>query len=871
MTNLEDLIALSTPELIARAPDLTVADRDRMRAAAAQEWHRFAYGDAAVDLPRDEFLAGRHHRNLIVMATARVGEVYWPMDDDSLRVAEARGSQFVHALARRTLRGIANGLLFFGSVFNHIRSYERSGRLATEHNDDYVLAMMAGLGPSGSAPRTDVLRSDPELLERDFWRMLEIDGNRQVNLTSVDSRGGGHGRGGGWQSDVLDLAADATIDRARVLDATLAALGRDHSAYRTRWFVWLHKALAPSIQELSSRQAEYARLFRASAGPTVTLAVDAVAALESAGDLDAAVTTPWLSAAVDAQPKTTAIKAVRLAARIGSRAPAACQAVAAALGHPHGDVQAMALRELRQFDDAPARTAVRAAVPSLTPAVSAEAVRWLGDENRPASGAPAPAADRAGPSLTPITPIASHPELAEAFAVLLEDYSDADLIERAICAAARLGPEPSTYASLAKRANDLLGDRRLWESGGIVEITARIVLAAAGVPAPSPAPPPTWQRARILGERAAAIERALRDGRTFSPCAEPTHTGGWIAPEVLDARLRRGRPEMADAVAALLRVGPDPMQAAKDTEVLRHATTDRSTPVRAAFAYALGGVPPDSMPSADLPLWTAASRARAPMADDPALLAIGPQFDVGGLGRAPASRVLLFPDRRHERIVIASNATDDLPELFPTLDLCVVRAGRHREVQSVLLPWLSTIWPGNTGPVLADALSFQAGSHAGMTDHGASRHGLDLLTRTVSELPPEAKYVLAAGLGMPALADRACAVDAATALLPHRIAPAILASAMAELAPVVPLSRWASALADLSQAGRTAEVRAVLAELLPTIDRAARGLHTLVELLLDEHLRAVCPVNSSSLRDWLCGFGGGSKAARAAAAALSLK
>ena len=44
-----------------------------------------------------------------------------------------------------------------------------------------------------------------------------------------------------------------------------------------------------------------------------------------------------------------------------------------------------------------------------------------------------------------------------------------------------------------------------------------------------------------------------------------------------------------------------------------------------------------------------------------------------------------------------------------------------------------------------------------------------------------AKYVLAAGLGMPTLADRAHAVDVATALLPHRLAPATLASAMAEL------------------------------------------------------------------------------------------
>ena len=93
MTNLEDLIALSTSELIARVPDFTAADRARLRDAAAQEWHRFAYGDAATDLPREEYQRRRHHRSLIVMATARVGQAYWPLDGDSMEVAEARGSR----------------------------------------------------------------------------------------------------------------------------------------------------------------------------------------------------------------------------------------------------------------------------------------------------------------------------------------------------------------------------------------------------------------------------------------------------------------------------------------------------------------------------------------------------------------------------------------------------------------------------------------------------------------------------------------------------------------------------------------------------------------------------------------------------------
>ncbi len=189
---------------------------------------------------------------------------------------------------------------------------------------------------------------------------------------------------------------------------------------------------------------------------------------------------------------------------------------------------------------------------------------------------------------------------------------------------------------------------------------------------------------------------------------------------------------------------------------------DRSTPVRAAFAYALGGAPPESVTSADLPLWTAASRARAPLADDPALLAIGQHFDMGGLGRAPASRVLIFPNRRYQRFVLEPNASGELPGLFPTLDLSAApKVGWSRLAPDVAFSWLSTIWPGNTEPLLADVLCFQVCAPAGMTDRGG-RRGLDLLSRTVSELPPMAKYVLAAGLGMPTLADREHAVDVDT-------------------------------------------------------------------------------------------------------------
>jgi hypothetical protein len=73
-------------------------------------------------------------------------------------------------------------------------------------------------------------------------------------------------------------------------------------------------------------------------------------------------------------------------------------------------------------------------------------------------------------------------------------------------------------------------------------------------------------------------------------------------------------------------------------------------------------------------------------------------------------------------------------------------------------------------------------------------------------------------------------------------------------------------LGDLAAAGRGAEVRAILAALLPALDRRTRGLNTLVELLRDEHLRAEAPVTDPALRDWLASLPAGSKTGAAARA-----
>jgi hypothetical protein len=856
---LTELLALDAGVLLDRVCAFTAEEREALHRPALRAWERYAWRDA-IDGRADRYTKDEGRRlELILMATAPADRSHWPADDQQLRIARSRGGRFLNALARHTVQEMATQ--DYSPDFGIIRRAERDGLVTLDADDDYVLSMVNQLGGRfhGGGRRADLLRADPELLARAFWRIFEVEGNRQVSLANVDRYPGSGVQT--WHDVVLDLLSDGTVDRARVLDATVAALGLGFPQYRAGWYSRLHAALAPSVDERAARQAGYATLLRSPVGPTVALAVGALTAVHKAGRLDhSAALADGLAAAVLVPAKSTATKALALAAMVDTRS-----VIVAALGHPHPDVQAAAVEHLRACGEG---GAVLAALPALAPAVAAAARGWLGVAAPPAVTAPVAPPEVAAPVLEPVAPITEPAELAEAFAILLADPTDAELLERALCAAARLGPDPGEYAGLARRAARLLRDGPAYEWGLLLDVVARMVFAAASV-RPVRRLPSLPPQVQLLAGRVAAVESALRAGRRFAPCAEPTHAGGWIAPDVLVQRLAAGTaPDPLDVVAALLRLGPDPAGA---PAAVRDAAAAIPGAVGTALSYALGGPPPASLGRPDRPLWIAAARARAPRGDDAPLIRRGPGFDAAGAGRAPAWRVSVDPERPYTPIRVGALGPAAAPAppdpALPTVALAGVDSS-VRTPDAPWLPWLATVWPGNIEPLLAIALQHQNNALHGADSGGAGAHALQLLGGTLAGLPPLSPYIVGAGLGAATIGDRTVAVDAAAALLPARMSPAALAAAMTTLAPAVPLNRWADSLGDLSTAGLGAQVRALLTALLPALDRRARGMHALVELLRDEHLRAGAPVTEPALRQWLAAASGTSKTATAARALL---
>jgi hypothetical protein len=137
-----------------------------------------------------------------------------------------------------------------------VRALERRGLATLPHDDDYLVGMVAGFSRA-HAPVVEQLTADPELIEL-AWRLFEVEGGGEFSLAAFDKYQGTGSRG--WSAAFRALAADGRLDRDRLLDASLAALGRDFAQFRAHWFSAFHEALEPTVDERLARQTTYGAL-----------------------------------------------------------------------------------------------------------------------------------------------------------------------------------------------------------------------------------------------------------------------------------------------------------------------------------------------------------------------------------------------------------------------------------------------------------------------------------------------------------------------------------------------------------------------------------------------------------------------------------
>lgn len=751
-----------------------------------------------------------------------------------------------------------------------------------------------GPGSGRALAPAEAIRLDPVLRDDVVWRMFEVEGDGDVSLASGDKYAKNPGTT--WAATFLELVADGTLPRDRVLDATLGALGRDFSAFRAGWFSRLFRGLEPTPVECAARQDTLRALLRSGVAATVAESLTALRAVDKAGLLDDDGTATALRPCLEQPVRSTAEAALRLAEAIGRRRPDLVALLtpetARALAHPHAAVQERAARLLRAWG---ADGVLAAHADALAPGVARDLGLGAPDAerapvtDRPAADAllPAPAALPVDPAPAPDLSPASGAELVEIMAALLEDAGDPVAVERTLAGLAA-GGRTEALTSLSKRAARVLdrGPGGAVMPGWLRGQLARLVLRAGG----QAVPPLSWQRpwpvaehvvaprflARRIDEVADVVAGVAAPGTLL---ATPERTAGWIEPATLVTRLcAGGDPRPYDLVAALLRLGPDDRSAA--LALLDADTSAVPAAVLAPVRHALGAPPPPRRrlrpwrpTRTELPVWCAAARAREPLASDPWVASLG----LEGAGRAdPLDLILRVPEPWvtadaprspwHAWVEVAHPApvTTDAEPVAAVDREPGYPYGDLREY----VDWAAMLYPAD-----AEHLSWVAGmavverSLSGAEVAYDAPRLLAALRGHEGRIGPLTCAVLAAGLGGAGADERARAVDAAVALgLRGSLTAEALAGGVVAVGPLTPLARMASALRYLAATGRSGQGLTVgaLAAALPGVPHTARGLHALLEVLVDELVRAGRPT-PPVLAPWLDGLRGSSRAARLAA------
>ncbi|HEX8205356.1 MAG TPA: DUF6493 family protein [Solirubrobacteraceae bacterium] len=783
------------------------------------------------------------------------------------------------------------------STWSLVRGLMKEGLIERPRTDGYVLAFVALQDRASRGDRSlrQALEADPDLLEHEVWRIFEVEGGGDLSLAAIDKYSGGYDDElTGWAGTLKAFADEGTLDRDRLLDASLDALGRDFSSFRAGWYSRFHETLEPTVEERVARLDAYLRLVGSSIANTASFALKAVEAVDKAGALPASADLPErLAPALASERKGTVKKALALLERAAGREPALRETVALAaceaLAHEEAEVQGRALAligtapgpevgaRLLELADSVAPTmrdrlaevtglevpGTAAAAPSLAaleeraaalPAAlrasaGVDAALDALREGRPPPAAAFSAADAPVTRLAePVAPIEDLGDLIEAAGALAEGVLGAEEAERVLDGIARLCAErPSDFgervSSLRRRAKrladeepDLASLLRAWVDG---------------------TPPPAGVADMRIREIAARV--ATGDARPL--LSAPTHRGGWIAPAALVERAQEvPEPGFRDLVQALCRVAPDGREEARD-----------------ALATAAPAGPSPAGPSA-----VPAGEARAAL-----LLALGGEADVSD--EALRAAALLGRDLNDggPRFRVAQRLTFRLPHVGALPD--PMPSDRLRG----LVPALGVGIPDDFEHGFFDALPADAGElalrrpggHDAFWAHAVNElaalewgAGGDDLEAAFLEpaLDPDrplgelGALAIALGLTRAHATVRAAAVDGAiVAIADGRLDGAGLGAALrvAVAEPHLAVQRrFGPSLRTVAAESplHSETVRVALEEALNAFDEAPREIHALLDALNEVAADAQAAVADPGARRLLESIGGKTKAARLA-------
>ena len=783
-----------------------------------------------------------------------------------------------------------------------VRSLVREGFVARPDRPSYTIAMLAATRWRSTA---DLVEADPGLLEVEAWRLFEVEGGGEDSLANHEKFFGDR-----WGDVFRDLAAREPAARARLLDASLAALARDFGTYRAGWFSRFHESLRPTDDERALRAEAYLRLLRSRVGPTVSFATAALVRIERAGGLppDALLGRigPVLMDAAVGAAKTSLGLVGRAGEGSPDRARRAAVVAADGLVNPSPDIQRAAVVLIGKLvpgtDDAVARAVAtrlpdvaasqrKAVTALLTRLGAAYTVAEVGAVQAATVPAEVVVAERPSPTdpSRAIERLTAIEALIDVAVSVLETGEPADDVERVLDAVGRLtGPRDDGFLHLtkaiARRARAILDRTDSYPFSGFDARAdvASVLLAWATGQIVEPARVPSSAESGaggFLSARARELAMATAAGRRYVSVAAPTHRGGWIDPDALVGRLAvTGPASRLDLVAALLRLAPE------DRAAALVSAAGLAGEAGSVTRYALGRQEPIGPTAA---WWVAAARVRAPGHDDKTVEARHPRLgpDAGRAARIRLRSQEPRPSWGRLSLEIEPPLVDISPRPAGSLQVDLPTVAMLRGAPTLfswtgrsdatMLRWMATIRPGDRESWSAVGALTIARNIDWWSAEWANRAFLEPFVDPTASIGPHARLMLTIAIGAKEAGERGLAADVVgLALGDDRLTASGLAEGLSDAAAAAcdRPNRWAVALAEVASRSdhHAAAVAEAVARCLPALaDRPTAKLVPLLRLF-DELLAATGSAPAVEARSVLERLGGaGGQAGRLARSILS--
>lgn len=329
----------------------------QQRKALGPKFRRWLTHGSTVRVPRDR-------ESLAVIATAdgvRQARLFathgWGLTEefveDAVQILQVRSPSWLPDFVESILdeEGSWNWRVARGIV--------RAGLAPEPDNPEYFRGTVRGVpdyNVQNRRPLVEQIGRDPGLIGDHLLTMLSTEGVGRLLAFHDSYMERRHSHlpdlaefpAGTWRIALVTLAQEQRLDRGRLLDAVLAAPLRDWAAADLGWYVGMHDALEPTLDEVADRQGTYARLLTVEHGPSVKTAQRELGRLLPDKRFEAEPVVAASAATLARSDKASVVAQLRLLEKLAKTYPdiSVADTVRIASDHTRADVRDQAAKLL---------------------------------------------------------------------------------------------------------------------------------------------------------------------------------------------------------------------------------------------------------------------------------------------------------------------------------------------------------------------------------------------------------------------------------------------------------------------------------------------------------------------------------------------